>query len=253
MAAIPGFPPGATSGMDMIRGGAGMGGLAAANPYLLGGAAALNVGAQVGGILAGRKRAKKQKDREERILREIESGASQAKGDIMSTLGAAQGATTQALSSRGLVNSSAAADAAGATAAGVGQQMSQVTQQAARDKAAVSSDFASMDAGGGGGYGQAAAGTGAAIGALLASNAGSGGLGQPPGAGSLTGQAADAPSPISLRGGDPGLTSDSITGAYDAAPMPAEAGQLPAAQFDVASAVKKARGARGRRPQRTAY
>lgn len=215
--------------------------MAAATPYILGGAAALDVGSKIGGIISGRKSRKRLQDREARILREIESGASMAKGDIMAGIGAAQGATTQGMIGRGLVNSSAAADAAGATAIRAGQSMGQIDQQAARDKAMVSSDFAGMDMGGGG-MGDSSA-TGAAVGALLASNLGGAGAGseQPPGAGSLTGQEADRPAPIMLRGGDPGLTSSSIGGAYDKASMPAQAGELPAANFDALSAITRAR------------
>jgi hypothetical protein len=236
------WPP--TSTMQDIpeaaAGGGGGGMMAGANPYLLGGAAALSVGSQVAGLFSGRKAAKQRRNREERILREIETGASMAKGDLMAGLGAAQGATLQGVSSRGLANSSVASDAAGATAMRVGQQMSQVTQQAARDKASVLS--AGGDESFGGGAGAAASGTGAAIGALLASNAGGGGAAtEPPGAGTMTKQGADAPDPIMLRGGDPGLTSASIKGAFDGPAMGPEAAALPAAQFDALSAIKAAR------------
>lgn len=239
---MPSFPadmPGAAGGAG------GLGLLAGANPYVMGGMLALEGGSKIMGMISGRKQKKRLKDREDRILREIDSGASIAKGDAMAGLGAAQGTATQGMIGRGLVNSSAAADAASGAAAGVGQQMGQITQQAARDKAQVMGDFAGLDAGGGGG-GTGMSGTGAAIGALLASNLGGGSAAtQPPGSGSLTGQTADKPDSIMLRGGDQGLTSDSIGGAYDKVAMPAQAADLPAANFDALAAVKNARGARG--------
>lgn len=249
----PDYSRGATDAAGAGAGGAGMGAATGAlsmmGPYGMAAAAALQVGGQVAGMLSKAKAKKRAKAREERILEQINTGASTAKGNILATLPGAQGATTQNMISRGLVNSSAASDAAAATSGQIAGQMGAVDQKAAQDKAQVMGDFAEQGGGGGGG-GASLAQSGATIGALLASNlsANEGGTGNRVG-GPATAQDAARPAAVDVAGGDPTMTSDAIRGAYDGGGAAPEWAGKPTTETDALSLIKRSRGARGSAPR----
>lgn len=255
----PDYSRGATDAAAAGGGGGGMGGagmgaatgaLSMMGPWGMAAAGALQIGGQVAGMLSKAKAKKRAKAREERILEQINTGASTAKGNILATLPSAQGATTQNMISRGLVNSSAASDAAAATSGQIAGQMGAVDQKAAQDKAQVMGDFAEQGGGGGGGGGASLAQSGATIGALLASNlsANEGGTGNRVG-GPATAQDAARPAAVDVAGGDPTMTSDAIRGAYDGGGAAPEWAGKPTTETDALSLIKRSRGARGASPR----
>lgn len=209
---MPSFPsdiPGGAAGGAALAGATAMTGGMALPIAMLGTAAA---GTVIDAL--GRRRAQKRANaQQERILNEIDTGASQAKAAIAGSLGQAQGGLMQQQINAGTVNSSLAPGQAAGLAMQAGGQMGQIDMDRARQRAEAISSFASAPAPGGS---PALGGVGNALGVIMASRGPQAGTTDAVG-GSAVSQAAAKTPAIDQSGGDPGFTSLNYQPAYDGA------------------------------------
>lgn len=208
---MAGIDPYAMGFQDQIPGGAAAGGGMAqwAIPAALLGTA--GAGTVIDAL--GRRRAQKRASaQQERILNEIDTGASQAKMNIANSLGAQQGALLQGQMNAGTVNSSLAPGQAAGLAMQAGGQMGAIDMDRARQRADAISAFATAPAPGGS---PALGGVGNALGVIMASR-GPQGANTDAVSGSGVAQSMARTPAIEQSGGDPGLTSLNYQPGYDA-------------------------------------
>lgn len=194
------------------------------------------VGGTVQNIVASRRAARRAKDQEERILRQIDTGASEAKLAVANSVAGERDQLQQTQISRGTVNTSLAPGQQAQLGIDAGGRLAQIEQErSARRVDAMSAFGGPAPEAGSAAAGQA----GNMLGVLLASRAGNT---QTVGGSDVEQKASMTPA-IDTTGGDPSLSADSFRSSYD---TPGAGGAAPIESAGLPLGVRLASGQRAR-------